>query len=121
MTRDYSAYDEIRHVTTRRERDLAAALAHAVEWAKEACPGQNTRWWENVLADRLHPDPDHCYDCDCPKKDCACASVAICVTCEDIRTKHGGFGPSHEGSKLCESGSIASGGTIAHCSCDTCF
>ena len=30
-------------------------------------------------------------------------------------------GPSHDGSKNCKSGSIASGGTKAHCSCDTCF
>lgn len=31
------------------------------------------------------------------------------------------FKPSHYGSKRCESGSLASGGTHAHCSCDTCF
>lgn len=29
--------------------------------------------------------------------------------------------PRHFGSKLCESGSIASGGKNAHCTCDTCF
>ena len=29
--------------------------------------------------------------------------------------------PSHEGSRMCKSGSIASGGTRAHCSCDYCY
>ena len=29
--------------------------------------------------------------------------------------------PSHDGSKSCESGSIASGGTRSHCACDVCF
>jgi hypothetical protein len=28
---------------------------------------------------------------------------------------------SHEGSMYCESGSIASGGTNSHCTCDWCF
>ena len=31
------------------------------------------------------------------------------------------WGPSHDGSKRCESGSIASGGNRSHCSCDICF
>lgn len=30
-------------------------------------------------------------------------------------------GPNHDGSKACESGSIASGGPRAHCTCDTCY
>lgn len=29
--------------------------------------------------------------------------------------------PSHNGSKNCKSGSIASGGKRAHCTCDICF
>ncbi len=32
-----------------------------------------------------------------------------------------GMKPSHNGSARCESGSIASGGSTAHCTCDTCF
>ena len=32
-----------------------------------------------------------------------------------------GMYPSHNGSKMCESGSIASGGTKDHCTCDICF
>ncbi len=32
-----------------------------------------------------------------------------------------GIHPSHNGSKSCKSGSIASGGFRAHCTCDTCF
>jgi hypothetical protein len=39
-----------------------------------------------------------------------------CQTC-----KRGGPGPEHDGSPLCRSGSIASGGKKAHCSCDTCY
>lgn len=46
---------------------------------------------------------------------------------------HGGYDPenckecswgklvSHNGSPRCRSGSIASGGTRAHCTCDTCY
>lgn len=29
--------------------------------------------------------------------------------------------PSREGSRMCESGSIASGGTRAYCTCDRCW
>jgi len=39
-----------------------------------------------------------------------------CVTCQ-----RGGPGPSHNGSPRCRSGSPASGGRHAHCSCDTCW
>lgn len=44
-----------------------------------------------------------------------------CATCTEIRVKHNGIGPRHSGSRLCESGSIASGGKNAHCTCDWCF
>jgi hypothetical protein len=30
-------------------------------------------------------------------------------------------GPSHQGSKHCRSGSLASGGSKAHCACDACY
>ena len=43
--------------------------------------------------------------------------ITLCPTCalpDDLK-------PSHNGSRRCESGSIASGGTKAHCSCDLCF
>lgn len=33
----------------------------------------------------------------------------------------GGLAPSHRGSKGCESGSLASGGARAHCTCEACF
>lgn len=42
----------------------------------------------------------------------------VCRQCMGIGT---GMGPGHGGSKHCESGSIASGGTRAHCTCDVCF
>jgi hypothetical protein len=32
-----------------------------------------------------------------------------------------GMNPSHDGSRRCKSGSLASGGSRAHCTCDTCF
>lgn len=44
-----------------------------------------------------------------------------CSTCETIRSEYNGFGPSHEGSRLCQSGSLASGGNREHCTCDACF
>jgi len=44
-----------------------------------------------------------------------------CQTCQDIHEKHKGFGPTHDGSKSCLSGSIASGGKRSHCTCDWCF
>jgi hypothetical protein len=43
-----------------------------------------------------------------------------CEYCEQIKN-NGGFGPSHNGTRLCRSGSIASGGNRAHCTCDLCF
>lgn len=44
---------------------------------------------------------------------------SMCHECERYwETK---FGPSHEGSVMCRSGSLASGGTRAHCTCNTCF
>lgn len=42
-------------------------------------------------------------------------TVADCAQC-DQRTP-----VSHNGSPRCRSGSIASGGHRAHCTCDTCF
>ena len=41
-----------------------------------------------------------------------------CPTCLQIGS---GMGPTHQGSKNCKSGSIASGGTLAHCTCGICF
>ena len=43
-----------------------------------------------------------------------------CVECNRI-LDDGGFGPTHDGSRMCKSGSIASGGTKAHCNCERCF
>ena len=39
--------------------------------------------------------------------------------CEMCKNK--GMRPTHDGSPRCESGSIASGGTVEHCTCDVCF
>jgi hypothetical protein len=51
---------------------------------------------------------------------------AACESCEarmiaECGCADRGMAPSHTGSASCESGSIASGGTNSHCSCDTCF
>ncbi len=43
-----------------------------------------------------------------------------CPSCVNYAASDG-YGPSHEGSIRCESKSIASGGSRAHCSCDTCW
>jgi hypothetical protein len=45
----------ITNVHTIRERELANALRHAIEWIEEAVPGQDTRWYRNVLGDALSP------------------------------------------------------------------
>ena len=39
-----------------------------------------------------------------------------CTSCADTT-----YLPRHAGSRYCESGSIASGGTRPHCACDWCF
>lgn len=44
----------VRHVQTIRERQLANALRHAIEWIQEAVPGHDCRWYKKVLSD----DPD---------------------------------------------------------------
>jgi hypothetical protein len=41
------------------------------------------------------------------------------LECAECRQE--GMKPSHRGSSHCESGSIASGGIKAHCTCDVCF
>lgn len=76
-----------------------------------------------IMSDFVEPPSDDgiCHECGLeyyPRSTCRCEPH--CDTCEDIE-EMGGFGPSHNGSPRCESGSIASGGTRAHCTCDTCF
>ena len=78
------------------------------------------RWFllcqNRAATTRLHPVLGEVPCCE------RCAArvdrMTECPTCKEIA---GGFGPSHDGSVNCESGSIASGGTHAHCTCDTCF
>ena len=50
---------------------------------------------------------------------CVCDLPPTCK--EDGCTYSAQGGPSHNGSRMCKSGSIASGGTRAHCACDFCF
>lgn len=45
--------------------------------------------------------------------------VPGCRTCAIVKID--GWGPSHFGSSGCRSGSLASGGRNAHCTCDGCF
>lgn len=61
-----------------------------------------------------------CKACD-RKEEYALMASGKCPTCISIKLNHKGFGPSHEGSVRCQSGSLAAGGRYAHCSCDTCF
>ena len=44
-------------------------------------------------------------------------AVDGCLICHEKTS----FKPSHQGSPSCKSGSLASGGTQRHCTCDTCF
>lgn len=46
------------------------------------------------------------------------AEMATCSMCIEYA---GRMAPSHRGSTFCRCGSIASGGTKSHCTCDTCF
>lgn len=48
----------------------------------------------------------------------ATVTDAECATCDHIGS---GFGPGHNGIETCRSGSLASGGTKPHCTCDSCF
>jgi hypothetical protein len=82
---------------------LADLCGHGGECECERC--------EPVHVWRAHYDacPDYWND---PK-------YQDCVTCE--RRGRGAMEPDHDGSSRCESGSIASGGTNAHCTCDVCF
>ncbi len=48
--------------------------------------------------------------------------LADCSTCQRYASQDPlAWGPSHDGSKACEAGSIAAGGDRAHCSCAECF
>lgn len=48
------AKPEIHNVHTVRERELAQALSHLIQWVNEVAAIE-TGWHENVLADRLLP------------------------------------------------------------------
>ena len=57
--------------------------------------------------------------------DASSADVGICSECyEHCEYKEEAslsYGPSPDGSKMCKSGSVASGGTKRFCTCDICF
>lgn len=98
----------------RRLREKADAIAAAERFGyRDGCAGIEER--PERLAKRLRPiylkghaEGTH--------------AVAECPTCQA-----GGFGPDHAGSIACRNfrvtgrGSIAAGGTIAHCTCAGCF
>lgn len=63
----------------------------------------------SVLAARIFIASDDCYEYDRLKESGHVLSFAR------------PFGPSKNGSARCKSGSIASGGTSAYCTCDSCF
>lgn len=89
---------------TKEECDFVCANIHAIAYS-------GSRPFDNAQAFVMEIEPSK-----------PIANTAnVCPTCEEIKTKYKGFGPRHDGSRYCESGSIASGGTNAHCSCDLCF
>ena len=60
-----------------------------------------------------------CHETGCSFPDCLDKeSREIYENCTSCQAR---FGPSHNGSRNCESGSIESGGKRSHCTCDTCF
>lgn len=44
-----------------------------------------------------------------------------CPTCAEAKANQNRAVPRHAGSRGCESGALAAGGTKAHCTCDVCF
>lgn len=63
--------------------------------------------------------PNECKETGCSFPDCLDEkSREVYDNCASCQKE---FGPSHDGSPGCESGSIASGGNRSHCTCDTCF
>lgn len=62
------------------------------------------------------------HDFDHPNNHAAAKHVYTPTDCRScVERATDSFAPSHDGSSRCESGSIASGGTRSHCSCDVCF
>lgn len=45
----------------------------------------------------------------------------VAVACSTCHSYAGQHAPSHNGRSWCESGSIASGGTRSHCTCNACW
>lgn len=81
--------------------------------------------WTVITADSL-PTQDRVYkgygpgcSSDNHVGSCTCDLPPTCTVpgCS-YSSEHG---PSHDGSRMCKSGSIASGGTRAHCACDFCY
>lgn len=57
------------------------------------------------------------YAAELHKSDRAASACGMCNRVADA-----GFGPSHNGSKMCRlEASIASGGNVAHCTCAGCY
>ncbi len=79
--------------------------AELVEHAKDGMKGALVIL-QNAMMDKLVPGP---YPAPLPG----------CAECEEGK-KYEIF-PDHRGSRYCRSGSLASGGDRAHCTCDTCF
>jgi len=50
---------------------------------------------------------------------CRTRLIRGCDYCASMDSES--FAPPHNGSPLCRSGSLASGGRHAHCACNTCF
>ena len=50
-----------------------------------------------------------------------CRTFLMRIECQTCREHPGGYGPSHEGSPNCKSGSLRSGGQKSHCTCSLCF
>lgn len=100
---------------TANERDIALEICRE-------CPRPLPWPWPEDLCTTCGLARDHGAHVEpvigCQPCNEALLQAGKCPACVHIGD---GFGPSHNGSRRCESGSIASGGNRAHCSCDTCF
>lgn len=85
-------------------RPIGGCLCRACREARGAI-GEYGRGYSMGYSGELH------------RSDLAASPCAMCNRVADA-----GFGPSHNGSRMCRMGvSIASGGNVAHCTCNGCF
>lgn len=88
-------------------------------WGADMCPLCGAR---RVHIREHYEDCERCNWSQMTSPDAVAGTPVPAKPCKECeRYKEMGFGPSHNGSVLCRSGSLKSGGTTAHCTCNSCF